>query len=117
MPRRNQNPSQTFKRPRIPNYRNDELLGVCTEIYGGGHMAIKAEDGKTYLGVIRGKIRKRMWIRLGDLVLIQPWYEMSTRKGKKPKAHIIWRYTRTQSNWLKNHRYIKKEFLNAMQNI
>ena len=116
---RNRNTQQTQgTRPRIPNYRNDELLGVCTEIYGGAHMSIKCENGKTYMGLIRGKIQKRMWIRLGDLVLIQPWVGMSKPKeGKKPKAHIIWRYTRTQANWLQNHRYIPIEFQEEMQNI
>ena len=118
MPRRNDNQTGVFKRPRIPNYRNDELMGVCTEIYGGAHMSIKCEDGHTYMGLIRGKIQKRLWIRLGDLVLIQPWVGMSKpREGKKPKAHIIWRYTRTQANWLRNHNYIKGDFLEEIQNI
>jgi len=114
---RRRNQTEVTKRPRIPNYRNDELLGVCTEIYGGEHMQIKCEDGKTYLGLIRGKIKKRMWVRVGDVVLIMPWADMTVRKGKDPKAHIIWRYTRTQTNWLQNHRYIKPHFLEDMQNI
>ncbi|MHA1584698.1 MAG: translation initiation factor eIF-1A [Promethearchaeota archaeon] len=115
---RSRNQSDATKKPRIPNYRNDELLGVCTEIYGGEHMLIKCEDGKNYLGLIRGKIKKRMWVRAGDLVLIQPFVGMSKpREGKKPKAHIIWRYTRTQTNWLQNHHYIKSRFLEEMQNI
>ena len=118
MPRNRNVTTEITRRPRIPNYRNDELLGVCTEIFGGAHMSIKAEDGVTYMGLIRGKIQKRLWIRQGDLVLIQPWVGMSKpRDGKNPKAHIIWRYTRTQANWLQNHRYIKPEFLNELQNI
>ena len=101
---RNRNQAEATKRPRIPNYRNDEILGVVTEIYGGEHMQVKAEDGISYMGLIRGKIKKRMWCRVGDLVLIMPWYFETIREGKKRKAHIIWRYTRTQVNWLKNHR-------------
>ena len=78
---------------------------------------MKAEDRKTYMGLIRGKIKKRMWVRVVDVVLIMPWADMTVRKDKDPKAHIIWRYTRTQTNWLQNHRYIKPEFLEDMQNI
>ncbi|MHA1618883.1 MAG: translation initiation factor IF-1A [Promethearchaeota archaeon] len=115
---RRRNQSEVAKRPRIPNYRNDEILGVCTEILGGEHMIIIGEDNVAYLGLIRGKIKKRMWVRVGDVVLIMPWVGMSKpRPGKKPKAHIIWRYTRTQTVWLQNHRYLKSSFIDAIQNI
>ncbi|WP_371806860.1 translation initiation factor eIF-1A [Candidatus Lokiarchaeum ossiferum] len=114
--RRNQ-ADATPKRPRIPNYRNEEILGVVTEIYGGEHMSVKGEDGTLYMGLIRGKIKKRMWTRVGDLVILSPWYFETEKEGKKRKAHIIWRYTRTQSTWLQNHNYIKKNFLEDMQNI
>ena len=40
---RNRNQAEVTKRPRIPNYRNDELLAIVTEIYGGEHMLVKAE--------------------------------------------------------------------------
>lgn len=116
---KNRRKSQTevSKRPRIPNYRNDELLGVVVEIFGGEHMSVKGEDGTLYMGLIRGKIKKRMWCRVSDVVLIMPWLEMTVRKDKKPKAHIIWRYTRTQVSWLENHNYLKAEFMEELQNI
>ncbi|MHA1619228.1 MAG: translation initiation factor eIF-1A [Promethearchaeota archaeon] len=114
---RRRNNAEVTKRPRIPRRYNDEWLGVVTEVLGGEHMAVRCEDGTDYLGVIRGKIKKRMWVRLGDVVILNPWLEMTVKKGKRPKAHIIWRYTRTQLTWLENHGYIKPEFLEEMQNI
>jgi translation initiation factor 1A len=92
-------------------------LGVVTEIFGGEHMAVKAEDGILYMGLIRGKIKKRMWCRVGDVVIIQPWYFETKTEHRKPKAHIIWRYTRTQTTWLSNHRYLKQAFMDDIQNI
>ena len=114
---RRRNQAEVTKRPRVPNRRNDEVLGVVAEIFGGEHMSVRAEDGETYMGLIRGKIKKRMWCRVGDVVIIMPWYFETRRPGKKLKAHIIWRYTRTQTNWLKNHGYIKDSFLEDMYNI
>ncbi|MCF2142063.1 MAG: translation initiation factor 1A [Candidatus Lokiarchaeota archaeon] len=114
---RRRNNAEVTKRPRIPNRADEEYLAVVTEIFGGEHMGVRSENGVDYLGVIRGKIKKRMWVRLGDVVLITPWADMTVKKDKKPKAHIIWRYTRTQVNWLQNHGYVKPEFLEELQNI
>lgn len=118
MPKNRARESYADKRPRIPNSRDCEMLGVVVEIFGGEHMSVKAADGKLYMGLIRGKIKKRMWCRAGDLVLIVPWdFESAPREGKKPKAHIVWRYTKTQETWLMSHNYINQAFLQEMQNI
>jgi translation initiation factor 1A len=106
------------KAPRIPHAQDGEILGVVTEIFGGEHMSVKATDGVEYMGVIRGKIKKRMWCRVGDLTIISPWEGMSAPKdGKKPKAHIVWRYTKNQMGWLENRGYIDQAFMTEIQNI
>ena len=43
-------------------------------------------DGKVRTCRIRGKIKRRMWIRDNDLVLVAPWDFQSD------KADIVWRY-------------------------
>lgn len=114
----NRSAEESSRLPRIPRHQDGELLGFVTEIYGGEHMAVKAKDGVTYMGTIRGKIKKRMWCRVGDVTIISPWVGMSEPKGdKKPNAHIIWRYTKPQLNWLESHGYIDEAFLLDMQNI
>jgi translation initiation factor 1A len=118
MPRMDSGEDLASKKPKIPNKQLNEILGVVTEIFGGEHMAVKAEDGQVYMGVIRGKIKKRMWTRLGDMVIIVPWdFESKPKEGKKPKAHIVWRYTRTQQTWLENHGYVSDEFRAEINNI
>jgi translation initiation factor 1A len=57
-------------------------------------------DGKSRLGRIPGKLKKRMWIREGDLVIIKPW------EFQNEKADIIWRYTKTQASYLSRKRMI-----------
>ena len=44
---------------------------------------------------IRGKIKRRMWIRDNDLVLIAPWDFQSD------KADIIWRYISAHAEKIK----------------
>jgi len=109
---------EASKKPHIPIRSQGEILGVCTEILGGEHMVIKAENRLEYLGTIRGKIKKRMWVRQGDLVVIVPWdFESKPKEGKRPHAYIVWRYTRTQQSWLEGHGYIKPEFQTDLHNI
>jgi translation initiation factor 1A len=119
MPRKMDDASdEASKKPKIPNKKENEKLGVVIEILGGEHMTVKCENGETYLGVIRGKIKKRMWTRLNDLVIIVPWdFESKPREGKKRKAYIIWRYTRTQQSWLENHGFISDAFKAELANI
>ena len=47
-----------------------EMYGQVIKLVGSDHLVVKCADGKTRLGRIRGKIRRRVWIRLGDIVLL-----------------------------------------------
>jgi len=58
------------------------------------------EDGKSRMGRIPGKIKKRMWIREGDLLILRPW------EFQDDKADILYRYTRTQATYLSRKKMI-----------
>ncbi len=62
---------------------------------GANHIRVRCEDGVTRIGRIKGKIRKRLWIREGDLLIIVPW------SFQDEKCDIIYRYVRAQVDWLK----------------
>ena len=64
-----------------------ELLGRVVKLVGGDNIIVKCTDGKVRTCRIRGKIKRKMWIRDHDLVLVAPWDFQSD------KADIIWRYT------------------------
>jgi translation initiation factor 1A len=49
---------------------------------------------------IRGKIKRRMWIRDNDLVLVAPWDFQSG------KADIIWRYINAHQDKLRDDGYL-----------
>jgi translation initiation factor 1A len=85
-----------------PN-KND-ILGIVTKNYGQTRMNIKCQDGETRICRVRGKMKKRMWVREGDVVLINPWDFQSAEKGD-----IIFRYTSNQAFLLREQGYLNIE--------
>ena len=73
-----------------------ELLGRVVKRLGSDHIMVRCTDGKTRLGRIRGKMKRRIWVRDGDVVLIAPWDFKKDERGD-----IVWRYTIQQVDWLK----------------
>lgn len=93
-------PAPVITRVKFPNQRLGEMFGRVVEIYGNDRMGVFCEDGKHRMGRIRGKIKKRVWIRRGDLVIVNPW-EWETETSNKPgKCEISWRYTNAEIGWL-----------------
>jgi translation initiation factor 1A len=95
-----QTPEIIGSRVKFPNRRLGEMFGRVTDIYGNDRMGIFCEDGKHRIGRIRGKIKKRVWIRRGDLVVVNPWDWETEVQDKSGKCEITWRYTRTEISWL-----------------
>ncbi len=82
----------------LPNRNKGEMFGIVDKILGGGHMVVMCADGKSRMTRIPGKIKRRMWIKEGDLVVIRPW------EFQEEKADVIYRYTRTQASYLSRNR-------------
>ncbi len=53
------------------------------------------------LSRIRGKMKRRMWIREGDIVLVSPW------DFDQKRADIVWRYIKDHADWLENNGYMR----------
>ncbi|MGC8557480.1 MAG: translation initiation factor eIF-1A [Nitrososphaeria archaeon] len=81
-----------------------ELLGVVEKLLGSDHALIRCTDDKVRLGRIRGKLKRRIWIREGDVVLVTPW------EFDDGKSDIVWRYTVAQVDWLKQNNYLATGF-------
>lgn len=78
-----------------------DVLGVAVKLLGFDRILVKCQDGHERLCRIRGKIKRRVWIREGDIVLVSPWDFQSDSKGD-----IIWRYTRAQAEVLRKKGYL-----------
>ena len=60
-------------------------------------------DGKSRLCRIPGRLKKRLWVREGDIVLVEPW-EYEDEKGD-----VVYKYNPTQVHWLKKKGIYKEE--------
>jgi len=77
-----------------------EFLGRVLKLSGGDHLLVKCTDGETRMCRIRGKMKRRMWIRQEDIVLVSPW-DFDHRR-----ADIVWRYIRAHADWLRANNYL-----------
>ncbi len=78
-------------RMKLPNRKNGEIFAIADQLLGAAHIQVVCEDGKTRLARIPGRMKRRLWIREGDLVIVKPW------SFQDPKADVVWRFTRTQA--------------------
>jgi translation initiation factor 1A len=78
-----------------------ELLCVVQKISGGNQVLVQCTDGELRLCRIRGKMKRRMWIREHDIVLISPW------DFDHKRADIVWRYIKDHADWLNNNGYMR----------
>jgi len=60
---------------------------LITKMLGNGHCECKCYDDVVRLGNIRGKLRKRVWLSVGDVVLC------GLREYQDEKVDIIHKYT------------------------
>jgi translation initiation factor 1A len=82
------------RRIRIP--KKDEVLGLLEQRLGGSRCRVRCLDGKTRICRIPGRLKRRLWVREGDVVLVEPW-----EFGGDGKGDIIFKYKPIQVNILK----------------
>ncbi len=78
----------------LPNVRINEMFAIADQILGGRRVRVVCADGETRLARIPGKMRRRQWVREGDLIVVQPW------DFQDAKADVKKRYSKTQSLYL-----------------
>ena len=64
----------------------NDILGVAVKFLGFDRIMVKCQDGHERLCRIRGKMKRRAWIRLGDIVLVSPWDMQSDIRGDPKKT-------------------------------
>lgn len=73
-----------------------EILGIVDQMFGNDRVRVRCKDGRIRNCRIPGRLRKRMWILEGDVVVVKPWPVQGDERGD-----IVFRYTKTQVEWLK----------------
>jgi len=79
----------------------NDVLGIAVKLLGFDRVLVRCQDGHERLCRIRGKMKRRVWIREGDVVLVSPWDFQSDKRGD-----VIWRYTHAQAEWLRKNGYL-----------
>ncbi len=81
---------------RFPLPRRDkgQIYAIANQLLGAGRIRVVCEDNVSRMGRITGRLKKKMWIREGDLLVVSPW------EFQSGKADIMFRYTRTQAAYL-----------------
>jgi len=82
---------EAVNRYRMPDHRNREMFAIADELMGASKLRVMCEDGKSRMARIPGKMKRRMWIKPGDLVIVKPW------DFQDEKADVKYRYVRTQA--------------------
>ena len=94
-------PQGEFVRVKLP--RGREIIGVIEQRVGGIRMLVKCMDGKTRNCRVPGRLRRKLWLREGDIVIIEPW-EFDNEKGD-----VLFKYNPAQIDWLIKKGYLKTE--------
>lgn len=79
--------------------KESDLIATVEKMLGNDRMNLRLPNGKVMIGRIIGRLRRRVWIREGDVVLVSPW-EFESDKGD-----VFYRYTKDQIKTLRNKGY------------
>ncbi len=94
-------PEPRIQRARLP--RDKEVIGIIEQRLGGNKMKVNCLDGKTRNCRVPGRLKRRLWLRPEDVIIIEPW-ELDNTRGD-----IIFKYKKNQIAWLRKNNYLKTE--------
>ena len=78
-------------RVQLPDPKNREMFAIADQLLGASKLIVMCEDGKSRMARIPGKMKRRQWIKPGDLIVVRPW------DIDDDKADVKLRYIRTQA--------------------
>ncbi|MDD4250973.1 MAG: translation initiation factor eIF-1A [Candidatus ainarchaeum sp.] len=96
------NEEESFERVRLPRRDDLEQFAIITQLMGTDQVKAMCEDEKERQFRIPGKLKKRVWLRENDFIIVKLWDFQPT------KGDVIWRYLGNQVSWLKRKGYLNK---------
>lgn len=98
---RQQEEEEEVTRVKLP--RGREAFGIVQQRLGASRMRVLCLDGKTRVCRIPGRLKRSLWVREGDIVIVEPWELSGDDKGD-----IVFKYRKNQVDFLKRKGYLKK---------
>ncbi|MBN2111963.1 translation initiation factor eIF-1A [Candidatus Woesearchaeota archaeon] len=91
---------QEYRRTMLP--RGKQTFGILEQRLGGSRMRVRCLDGKSRVCRIPGRLKRSLWVREGDVLLIEPW-----ELGGDEKGDVIFKYKPIQVDFLRRKGYLK----------
>ncbi|MBW2975462.1 translation initiation factor eIF-1A [Candidatus Woesearchaeota archaeon] len=88
---------------RIHLPRGKQTFGIVERRLGGSRMDVRCFDSKSRVCRIPGRLKRRLWVRAGDLIIVEPWEYSGDERGD-----VIYKYTKAQTAFLKRKGYLKQ---------
>jgi translation initiation factor 1A len=66
-------------------------------------MRVRCLDGKTRICRIPGRMKRHLWVREGDVIIVEPWELSGDEKGD-----VIFKYSKSQVQFLQKKGYLKQ---------
>lgn len=92
---------EEIQRVKLP--RSNQVFGILEQRVGGSRSKVRCLDGKTRICRIPGRMKRKLWVREGDIILVEPWELSGDEKGD-----IIFKYKKSQIDFLKRRGYLKE---------
>ncbi len=74
---------------------DQQVYAKVVRMLGNGRLEAFCYDGRTRLAHIRGSMRKKVWVHVGDIVLV------SLRDFQEEKCDVVHKYTFEEAHQLK----------------
>ena len=89
------------QRIRLP--KGLETIGLIEQRLGATRTRIRCLDGKERICRIPGRLKRRLWLREGDVVIVIPW-----EFGGDKKGDVLFKYRPLQVKYLREKGYLRK---------
>ena len=96
---------EEIRKVKLP--RENQVFGIVDQRLGASRMRVTCYDSKIRICRIPGRLKRKLWVREGDVVLVEKWELCGETKGD-----IIFKYRNSQVDWLK-----RKGYLKSMQEV
>lgn len=83
--------------------RDKEIFGIVEQRVGGSRLKVRCFDSKTRICRIPGRLKRKLWVREGDLIIVEPW-----ELGGEEKGDVVYKYKPIQVDYLKRKGALKQ---------
>ena len=97
----NNAPQEEIGWVRLPREKDNEQFALVTQLMGADQVKAKCSDGIERSCRIPGRMKKKVWIKENDIIIIKVW------DFQPSKADIVWRFLGNQKEWLRRKGYLK----------